>query len=35
VFLDSFRQFFDFFFEELRGQASSPVGMRKLLETYG
>jgi hypothetical protein len=35
VFLDSFRRFFDFFFEELRGQASSPVGMRKLLETYG
>lgn len=31
-FLNSFRQFFDFFFGELRGQASSPVRMRKHLE---
>jgi hypothetical protein len=32
VFLDSFRKYFDFFFNELGGQASSPSGIRKLVE---
>jgi hypothetical protein len=31
-FLDSFRRFFDFFFGELGGQASTPVHIRKLME---
>jgi len=33
-FLDSFRQFFDFFFDELGGQASSPVRLQKMLESH-
>lgn len=32
-FLDSFRRYFDFFFNELGGQASTPVRIRKLMET--
>lgn len=32
-FLDSFRRFFDFFFNELGGQASTPTRVRDLLET--
>jgi len=32
AFLDSFRQFFDFFFNELGGQASSPTRIRKYME---
>ena len=34
-FLASFRQYFDFFFDELGGQASSPARMRTLMETTG
>ncbi|WP_227549561.1 hypothetical protein [Marinobacter salsuginis] len=33
AFLDSFRQFFDFFFNELGGQASSPTRIRKYMES--
>jgi hypothetical protein len=33
AFLSSFRQFFDFFFNELGGHASSPVRIRKLMES--
>ena len=32
VFLDRFRRFFDFFFNELGGQASTPSLLRKQLE---
>jgi hypothetical protein len=32
-FLGSFRQYFDFFFDELGGQASSPARLRTLMET--
>lgn len=33
AFLDSFRQFFDFFFNKLGGQASSPASIRKYMES--
>ena len=33
AFLDKFRRFFDFFFNELGGQASSPTSIRKLMES--
>ena len=33
AFLGQFRRFFDFFFDELRGQASSPTSVRKLMES--
>ncbi|AOY87503.1 WalW protein [Marinobacter salinus] len=32
-FLDSFRCYFDFFFDELGGQASTPTRIRKLMES--
>lgn len=32
-FLDSFRRFFDFFFNELDGEASTPTRIRKLMES--
>jgi len=32
LFLDSFRQYFDFFFNELGGQASSPARIQTLME---
>ena len=32
-FLDSFRRYFEFFFNELGGQASTPVRIRKLMES--
>ena len=31
-FLDSFRRYFDFFFDELRGEASTPTRTRELME---
>ncbi|MFC4258515.1 polysaccharide deacetylase family protein [Marinobacter lacisalsi] len=34
AFLDSFRQFFDFFFNELGGEASSPTRLKTLMEKF-
>jgi hypothetical protein len=34
TFLDSFRRFFDFFFNELGGQASTPTRLKSHMEKF-
>ncbi|WP_339800249.1 polysaccharide deacetylase family protein [uncultured Marinobacter sp.] len=34
AFLDAFREYFDFFFNELGGQANTPTGLKSLMEKF-